>query len=174
MLRSDRLGSQRGQSLVEVALITPVVLALLVGGIEIGRYADLSILVGNAARAGAAYGSQGLKQSADSAGMQCAAYNDFNGVNDCSNAGGLIVTAMPVCACDSGGSLNPNPPTQSYCDPSPTGTNSSAGTCSGGAQWAVMVSVTASGTFSSLFKFPGIPQSITVTRTSTLRVEVAQ
>jgi hypothetical protein len=36
--------------------------------------------------------------------------------------------------------------------------------------WVVMVSVKAAGTFTSLFKYPGIPGSITVTQTATMRV----
>jgi hypothetical protein len=34
----------------------------------------------------------------------------------------------------------------------------------------VMVAVTASGTFAPLFKYPGISNSITISRTSTMRV----
>ena len=71
------LRSQSGQSLVEVALLTPILLAFLIGGIELGRYAYLSILVGNAARAGAAYGAQSLPQSVDTTDIQTAADNDF-------------------------------------------------------------------------------------------------
>lgn len=50
-----------------MALLTPLLLTLLIGIIELGRYAYLSILVGNAARAGAAYGAQSLAQSSDTA-----------------------------------------------------------------------------------------------------------
>ena len=75
--RKSRLRSQRGQSLVEVALLTPLLLSLMVGTIEMGRYAYLSILVGNAARAGAAYGSQSLALSVDGTGILTAATNDF-------------------------------------------------------------------------------------------------
>ena len=50
-------------------LITPLLLLLLIGVIEFGRFAYLGILVGNAARAGAAYGAQSLAQSADTAGI---------------------------------------------------------------------------------------------------------
>jgi Flp pilus assembly protein TadG len=163
----------RGQAVLELAIATPIVLTLLVGAIEIGRYAYLSILVGNAARAGSAYGSEGLAQSADASGIECAAWNDFYGENSCANSGTLTVTSNPACGCDSGGSLSPNPPTQSYCDPPPTGTNSSAGTCTGGGHWAVMVSVTASATFNPLFKFPGISKSISVSSTSIMRVAAA-
>jgi Flp pilus assembly protein TadG len=103
--RKSRLRSQRGQSLIEVALLTPLLLSLMVGTIEMGRYAYLSILVGNAARAGAAYGSQSLALSVDASG-----------------------------------------------------------------HWVVMVSVQAQATFNALFKYPGIPASLTVTQTATMRV----
>jgi Flp pilus assembly protein TadG len=159
---------ERGQSLVEVALLTPLLLALSIGLIELGRYAYISILVGNAARAGAAYASQSLPQSVDTGGIQTAADNDFQ--NNGQSTASLTVTSKTVCACDNGGKLSPDPPTTGYCDPPPTGTNSSAGTCSPG-NWVVMVSVTASGTFNSLFKYPGIPSSIAVSSTSMLRVQ---
>src|ERR1700730_8362816 len=45
------LRSERGQSLVELALLTPLLLILIIGVVEMGRYASLGILVGNAARA---------------------------------------------------------------------------------------------------------------------------
>jgi|HubBroStandDraft_3_1064219.scaffolds.fasta_scaffold344158_1 Flp pilus assembly protein TadG len=153
------LGWQSGQSLVEVALLTPILLALLVGGIELGRYAYISILVGNAARAGAAYGAQSLPQSVDTTDIQTAADNDFQ--NNGQNINTLTVTSTTSCGCDNGGTT-----TSAVCS---TASNTTAGTCAAG-HWVVMVSVTASGTFNSLFSYPGIPSSITVTRTSTLRV----
>ncbi|MGC1990567.1 MAG: TadE/TadG family type IV pilus assembly protein [Candidatus Acidiferrales bacterium] len=153
------LRSQSGQSLVEVALLTPILLALLVGSIELGRYAYLGILVGNAARAGAAYGAQSLPQSVDTTDIQTAADNDFQ--NNGQNTSTLIVTSATSCGCDNGGTT-----TSAVCS---TVSNTTAGTCAAG-HWVVMVSVTASGTFNSLFSYPGIPKSITVSRTSTIRV----
>ena len=153
------LCSQSGQSLVEVALLTPLLLALLIGGIELGRYAYLSILVGNAARAGAAYGAQSLPQSVDTADIQTAADNDFK--NNGQNVNTLTVTSTTSCGCDSGGTT-----TSAVCS---TTSNPSAGTCVTG-HWVVMVSVTASGTYNSLFSYPGIPSSISVSKTSTMRV----
>jgi Flp pilus assembly protein TadG len=151
------LRSQVGQSLVEVALLTPLLLALLVGGIELGRYAYVAILVGNAARAGAAYGAQSLPQSVDTTDIKTAADNDFQ--NNGQNVSDLTVTSSTSCGCDNGGTVT----LATSC----TGTG--AGTCAAG-HWVVMVSVTASGTFNSLFSYPGIPKSITVSRTSTIRV----
>ncbi|HEV2616974.1 MAG TPA: TadE/TadG family type IV pilus assembly protein [Candidatus Acidoferrales bacterium] len=156
------LRRQSGQTLLEVALLTPLLLLLLLGVIEMGRYAYFGILVGNAARAGAAYGAQSLPQSTCSAtpcGIQLAAYNDFDPQNGGSQPANLTVTSVTSCGCDSGGTI-----TAAVCSGTLT-----EGTCATG-HWVVMVSVTASGTFSSLFNYPGIPASMTISRTSTMRV----
>lgn len=154
------LRSQSGQSLVEVALLTPLLLALLIGGIELGRYAYIAILVGNAARAGAGYGAQSLVQSVDTTGIQAAADNDFQ--SNGQNVSDLTVTSSTSCGCDNGGTT-----TSAVCT---TTANASAGTCAAG-HWVVTVSVTASGTFNSLFSYPGIPTSIALSKTSTMRVD---
>ena len=155
------LRSQSGQSLVEVALLTPLLLALLVGGIELGRYAYISILVGNAARAGAAYGAQSLPQSTcptpAPCGIQTAADHDFK--SNGQKVSDLTVTVTNTCGCDSGGTVT----LASSC----VGTG--AGICASG-HWVVMVSVTASGTFHSLFSYPGIPPSTSLSRTVEMRV----
>jgi len=160
-----RNSSERGQSLIEVALVTPLLLALLVGTIEFGRYAYLSILVANAARAGAAYGAQSLPQSVDAVAIQTAANNDFqnNGPSTAtlSIAGGAPDGTYVSCGCDSGGTV-----TAALCLTTP---NPTAGTCASG-HWVVMVSVKATATFNSLFTYPGIPQTITVIKTATMRV----
>jgi Flp pilus assembly protein TadG len=154
------LRSPSGQSLLEVALLLPMLLALLLGVIEMGRYAYISILVGGAARAGASYGAQNLVQSVDTAGIQTAADNDFqsNGQSTAS----LTVVSSTSCGCDSGGTITGFP-----CS---TITNGNAGSCTLPAHWVVMVSVTASGTFNSLFNYPGIPNTLTVSNTATFRV----
>jgi Flp pilus assembly protein TadG len=154
------LKSSSGQSLLEVALLTPMLLALLLGSIELGRYAYISILVGNAARAGAAYGAQNLILSADTAGIQTAAKNDFQ--NNGQNTTNLTVTSSNSCGCDSNGTIAAAP----SCS---TATNPNASICATG-HWIVMVSVTASGTFTSLFNYPGIPSPLIVSNTATMRV----
>jgi Flp pilus assembly protein TadG len=137
----------------------------MVGTIEMGRYAYLSILVGNAARAGAAYGSQSLALSVDKPGIVTAATNDFQN-NGPSNAVLTVKEGAPdgtfvTCGCDSGGTI-----TAAICSPK---VNPNAGTCASG-HWVVMVSVQAQATFNALFKYPGIPASLTVTQTATMRV----
>ncbi len=153
------LRRESGQSLLEVALVTPLLLILLVGTIELGRYAYIGILVGNAARAGAAYGAQGLAYSASTTGIKTAAQSDFQ--NNGPNVSTLAVTSNTSCGCDSNGTI-----TSASCDAK---TNANAGSCNTG-HWVVMVSVGASGTFSPLFKYPGVSQTITISRTCTMRV----
>lgn len=157
---SEILRSPSGQSLLEVALLAPMLLALLLGVIEMGRYAYISILVGSAARAGAAYGAQNLMLSVDTAGIQAAADNDFQ--NNGQNTSKLTVNSSTSCGCDSNGTVTP----ASSCS---TAANATAGICNSG-HWVVMESVTASGTFNSLFNYPGIPKSLTVSDTATQRV----
>jgi Flp pilus assembly protein TadG len=166
--RSRNFRAQSGQSLVEVALITPLLLAMLLGAIELGRYAYISILVGNAARAGAAYGSQSLPQSGNTAGIQRAADNDFQ--NNGQKVSDLTVTSWNSCGCDLGGTLTYQGTSSLACT---TGGNASLDTtCSGGSggHYVVTVSVQAAGTFYPMFKYPWIPSQLTVSRTSTMRV----
>jgi len=168
---------QSGQSLYEMALLTPLLLTVLLGVIEIGRYAYISILVANAARAGAAYGAQSLPQSADGVDIVAAADNDFKN-NGQTVPAGFVQGGFPGaeyngCACeDNCGVMSPDPATNgagavSYCDPT---SNANAGTCPAGQHWVVLVSVEVKGTFNSLFSFIPSLSSITIDRTCTLRV----
>jgi len=163
--------SQSGQALVEMAFVLPLLLLLALGVIEIGRYAYIAILVGNAARAGAAYGAQSLPQAGESASIAAAAEYDFAGgstTSDSSNGQNeslLTVTSAFTCGCDNGGTITP----------SPVGTNATcfvvdANKCTAGGHWVVVVTVTASGQFNALFNYPGIPSPINVSSTSFMRV----
>lgn len=166
--RHLRSCTQRGQALVELALLTPLLLALALGVIELGRYAYIAILVGNAAHAGATYGAQSAATAADSNGIETAADNDFGGngqdVAQLTVEGGFSRGSYVSCGCDRNGTISRQ---TTACS---TAANPNAGTCTGGSHWVVTVSVDASGTFQSLFKYPGIPRNITVDRTATMRV----
>jgi Flp pilus assembly protein TadG len=140
---------QRGQSLVEVALVLPMLLVVLVGTIEVGRFSYYSILVANAARAGAVYGAQNLATAKDFNGIQSAAKNDGQNV-----AGLTVDTPVVLCgcintsltaACPASGCALPNHP-------------------------LVYIQVTARGSFNGLFSYPGVPASITVVSTQEMRV----
>jgi Flp pilus assembly protein TadG len=150
---SSTSGRQGGQSLVELAMILPMMLVLLVGIIEIGRFAYYSILVANAARAGAQYGAQGLATAADSTGIQAAAQND--GQND---ARLTVSSVQQQCGCSAAILAGAAPG------------NSCPATCTPPDHALVYVQVTATGTFYSLFNYPGLPASITVTSTERMRV----
>lgn len=140
---------ERGQSVLELALVTPILLLLLVGIIEIGRFAYYSILVANAARAGAQYGAQNLATAKDTLRIRAAAQND--------GLASLTVTPAQLCGC-----------TATDLDACPT--TPPRPTCGFGRPLPVYVQVQAKGTFPALFSYPGLPSSITVTSTETMRV----
>lgn len=153
-LRTLPFGSASGQSLVEMSVLVPMLLLILLGAIELGRYAYSGILLANAARAGAGYGSQSQFTAADLPGITAAVCNDFQGASTC----GLTVSKSYLCQCDSAGTIG-------------SSIDCTSGTCSAGQREVVSLEVTVTGTFDSLFKYPGIPQSITVTKTAIMRIQ---
>lgn len=180
-----RRRSEAGQSLLEVALVTAfVLLPLALGVIEMGRYMYIGVLLGNAARAGAAYGEVEPGGGPSGNGIQTAACNDF-----LNNLGGPTVTCSgaqntsppnPVsastlstnqvyvqwyqsCGCDVAGQIATES-NGSYCDAVPRVTVSA---CTG--HWTAMVNVQATGKFSPLIGFPGIPNPIIISRTASIR-----
>ncbi len=146
--RTTRRAAQAGQALLEVALVAPLLMLLAVGIIEIGRYAYYSILVADAARAGAQYGAQNLATAADTAGIRSAAENDGQNLTE------LQVTVQHECGC-TGSSIGGACPATACASPNHA---------------LVYVKVTVTGKFNSLFKYPGIPQSIDCDSTELMRV----
>jgi Flp pilus assembly protein TadG len=144
MLRLAR--ADGGSAIAEMAVIAPLLVLLLVGLIEVGRFAQYSIMVGNAARAGVQYGSQNLATAADLTGMQSAA------LADAQNVGGLSATATQFCRCADG--------TSSTCQP----------TDCAASHRLVFVQIDATGTFSSLLRLPYVPTSQTITSRAVMRV----
>jgi len=166
-MKPFRKRKQLGQALIELAFVLPMLMLLLLGVIEVGRYAYIAILIGNAARAGAAYGAQSNGQSVDTTGIANAADYDFAGATSGTTTTNgqtvstLTVTSSVACGCDSAGTI-----TSFGCT---TATNPNAGSCANG-NWVVVVSVTASGSFNALFNYPGIPSPLAISRTASLRV----
>jgi Flp pilus assembly protein TadG len=138
--------AESGSAIAELAVIAPLLVILVIGLIEVGRFAQYSILVANAARAGAQYGAQNLGTAADIAGMQAAAQSDGQ------NTAGLSATAIQFCRCADG--------TASTCQPTD---------CSSSHR-LVFVQVDATGTFQSILHFPYLPTSQTITSRSAMRV----
>ena len=136
--------SESGVALVEFALLAPVMVLLLLGIIDFGRYMYDGILAANAARAGTDYGSYNSINAADIAGMENAAYADAQ------NLSGMTATASYLCLGSSGASV----------------------TC-GSAGSTTYVEVKTTGKFSPLVSYPLLPPSVTVNGLSIMRV-VAQ
>jgi Flp pilus assembly protein TadG len=145
--RRGRVRSPKtGQTVLELALLLPVLLVLCVGVIEFGRYAYFDILISNAARAGAQYGAQSLIQAADKNGIQTAARSD--GLN------GMTVTPTQLCGCPGG----------------------TPGACPNTAPCVqqVYVQVTASDSYDSLFGFRWLPVPTQINLSSTVTMRVSQ
>lgn len=142
--------SQSGASLVEFALLAPVMIFLLVGIVEIGRYTFFAILAANAARAGAQYGSTNLTTAADSTGMISAAEQDGQNLSQWPKD----TTATSLC------SVNGAAPAKCVL--------SSSGQPPSGTIYYVQVVVT--GTFNTLLHYPGIPTGVPITGSATMRV----
>ena len=149
--RSVPAGRERGQSLVELAFVLPLLLLLLVGIIEIGRFAFYSILVANAARAGAQYGAQSLATAADATGISTAGTNDAPGIVAPNT---LTVSSTQRCGCSSAA--------LAACG--------ALAICIPPGHPLVYVQVTAVGTFNSLFNYPGLPGTLSVTSVHEMRV----
>jgi len=138
-------GSEQGTSLVETAMLIFLLVLLLAGTIDFGRIYFLGNEVAGAAQAGAVYGSQNIT---DTTGMTNAAKDDAPDVS------GLMVTPSWGCECSDGSQASAS------CATTPTG-------CS--ANVVYYATVTASATYTTLFPWKGIPSSITIARSATMR-----
>jgi Flp pilus assembly protein TadG len=141
------LRSDRGTSLVEFAIVAPVLIFLLIGTIEVSRYAYYSILAANAARAGVQYGAQSTTTALDSTGITNAARSDGQ------NLAAWAITPSHLC------SVSGAAPSQCTISTSSPPTNTI---------YYVQVQVT--GTFRSLMNYPGIPNNVPVTGSAIMRV----
>jgi Flp pilus assembly protein TadG len=140
--------SERGSSLVELALLLPLLLLMFLGVVEVGRIFYVSIEVNNAARAGAAYGAQSNITAGDTAGMERVAQQDAP------NVPGLTATASYYCACSTAtGSVV-----------------SCTDACSAGGHQVVFVQVYTSASFTTLSHFPGLPTPFTTYGKAVMRV----
>jgi Flp pilus assembly protein TadG len=148
--RATMMRSQRGTSMVEVALLAPVFVFLLVGLVEIGRFSYFWIVAEHAARSGVQYGSQNLQTAADAnsngPGTTGAAKADAN------IAGWTVKSSL---TCTVNGVSGPCPANNSN-------------SVSPSLVYYVQVQVT--GTVTSLLNYPGIPHSIPLSVTATQRV----
>ncbi len=130
--------------MVEVAALTPVLVVVLLGAADLSRVYYLSIALNNAARAGVQYGVQNSTTAANTSGMQTAAANDASGIS------GISTTASEYCQC-------------------PTGAAFSCSTSNSCSDKRVYVKVVTSATFTTLFNYPGIPHTVSLTSQAVMR-----
>lgn len=104
---------ESGASVVEVALLTPLLVLILFGMLDLGRWVFLGLEVTSAARAGVQYGSLSQSNAHNSSGITTAAQNDVPDITGlivtpntsscwCANAPGTVVTcstSYPYTAC---------------------------------------------------------------------------
>ncbi len=141
--------SERGAAIIEMAALSPLLLVLVFGVGDFGRVMYHALTLTNAARAGAAYGSQSNGHSTDSTGIIQAAQEEAQ------NLGTITVTTQQICECTGG-----------------SATACSTASCSGYGAPMSFVEVTTSDTFVPLTgSFPGIPASTLITRVAKVRVQ---
>ena len=144
------LSCERGTSAVELAVSTPLFLLLMVGTIDMARYAYYSILAAHAARAGVQYAAQNLQTAYDAAnnGPNTAAA----ATHDAQNLSNWKVTSSVICF--NGGQLTACPSSSTV-----------------PATLLYYVSVKVTGTFNGFLSYPGIGQQVPVTGSAMMRVD---
>ncbi len=138
---------QRGQALVELAIVSSVLLALAIGVADFCRVYYASVSVTNAARAGAQYALR--QRYTDTAGIQAAAVADASGLKNFSSSNVTAGTTSGqwfYCQC-----------------PGSTGTVTCSATltCAGGSP-QLFVDISTNYTFTTIVNYPGIPHTLTL------------
>ncbi len=147
--RPMRRGWRAGQVAVEIAIVAPLLALVLVVCADFGRIFYATVEVDNAARAAAQYASQSTTTAGNTTNIQQAAANGSPGLS------GLTVSSSQ-CTCGTPVGTQTSCSGSAYCADSTTGTN--------------YVTVTATATYKTLLKYPGIPSSTVLTGTATMQV----
>lgn len=147
MIKLFRRRADGGAAVLEFAIAAPILIYLLIGLVDVGRYMYFGIVAAHGARAGAQYGAQSVQTAQDTVGITNAVVKDADAVPG-------ITVATPVISCQ-GSSGTPGQCTQN-------------GTMTAGAIYYITVNV--SGTFTPLVMYPGIPSSVPITATTTMRL----
>ncbi len=138
-----------GSQLIEVALLMPMLIAVMLGAAEFAQLEYASIEVSNAAYAGAAYGAQNHATASSTANIQTAA------LDDAANISGMTATATNFCSCSDGTAI----------------TCGTAASCVAPARIQEYVQVNTTATISPVARVPGLPTSFTLTGEAIERVE---
>lgn len=129
-----------------MAILLPVLVLLAIGVGEYGRVYITALKIANAATAGAQYGSQNTS-TADSTAIRQVARDDAGDQT-------LSVSTTGICRC-----------------PGSDAPVSCTTTCTGYGVAQYYVRVTATKNYEFLFKYPGLPPIISISRTATFRTQ---
>ena len=159
---------QRGQALLEFALMLPFLTLVGVGIIEVGRTIYYTVAINNAAAAGVAFGSRDAITASDNTGIQTAAMCDANGGSGSACRTGILTRANTNvahgCLCDNGGGSRGE-----SCAYPISLADCGALSCDGG-QLVECVQVNTTATFAPLFHYPGLPASYSAYGKAVMRV----
>lgn len=151
--RHSHARDARGAALVELAVSLPALLLLLFGVMDFARVFYTATELTNAARAGVQYGALSSINSSDSTTMQARAQAASPQIS-----GYTVSTPVRSCGCmTQGGAFT----TQTCTTSCATSTD----------HLVVYVTVTASKTFNTITRLPGLPQTIALTRSATMRAQ---
>jgi Flp pilus assembly protein TadG len=142
-----KMRPRRGIAVIEFALVMPVLFFLVAAVVDYTLLMRAAIAVGDAARAGAQYGSLNIANAANTSAIQAAA------VNAAPDIPGLTATAAKVCQCSNGSTIN-----------------CSGGTCPSGPV-RTYVQVTVKTTVNPLFSYPNLGYTGAVVATATMRAQ---
>ncbi|HEX3744171.1 MAG TPA: TadE/TadG family type IV pilus assembly protein [Bryobacteraceae bacterium] len=138
---------RRGIATVEFALIAPLILLMVAAVLDYTMLMRAAIAVGDAARAGAQFGSISTANASNTSGMQSAAIGAAPDIN------GISATAAKVCSCSNGSTVN-----------------CSGGTCASGPV-RTYVQVTVQTNISPIFSYSRLGYTGAVVATATMRAQ---
>ncbi len=143
-----------GSVAIELALLTPVLAALLIGSVDLGTYIYEKMQLQSASRAGAQYAIQSDGNAEDTAGISAAVLASSADLD-----AGVAITSAAFCGCIDGS------------ETALSDTTGCSTTCPGGDFPGLSVRVTVTNTYTPIFPYPGIPDSILLEGSTSMRVE---
>ncbi|MEE8311862.1 MAG: TadE/TadG family type IV pilus assembly protein [Candidatus Binatia bacterium] len=141
---------QAGVATAELSVVLPLLLVGIVGLTDFGRAAMESITIANAAHAGAKYGSHSPGHMGDTLGIRSAVEAELQDLGDTSS---IVVETEKYCNCPDGAVVD--------CDDGVCGIDAT------GRRTYIRVRVEK--LFSTVIKYPGVPELITLKREAHVR-----
>jgi Flp pilus assembly protein TadG len=144
--------SEAGSALAEIAIVLPILVAVIIGGVDFARVFFATTEMTNAVRAAAQWGSVSEANAANSTvigQIVAGAAPDISGIS---------VSSAKVCQCATDAGVIDAP-------------TDCATPCGSGKHQLINASVTATKTFNTIFRYPGILSSLSLSRTAKMRIK---